>query len=58
MTEPLPEWEADLEIADAVPGDMLRIWMVERRRALISELRTLERILGMAQSIPQRQRDR
>jgi hypothetical protein len=56
MTEPKPEWQIDMEAADAVPGDMVRMWMVERRRALISELRALERMLGMEQSIPQRER--
>lgn len=58
MSEPKPEWEIDIELADQVPGDMLRAWMVERRRALISELRAIERMLGLQQSIPQRERSR
>jgi hypothetical protein len=58
MSEPKPEWETDIELAEQVPGDMLRIWMVERRRALIAELRALERMLGLQQSIPQRERTR
>lgn len=56
MTEEKPEWQIDLEVADEVPGDMVRIYMVERRRALISELRAIERVLGMEQSIPPRER--
>lgn len=35
-----------------ISDDVLRAYLMERRRVLITELRALERMLGVKQSIP------
>jgi hypothetical protein len=47
MTEDKPDWLIDLEVAEKQDGDLLGIYLVSRRRALITELRELNQFLGL-----------
>lgn len=48
------EWQA----RQAVDAEALRVYLLERRRALITELRKLEDMLGIPQSVQPRGRPR
>ncbi|MCZ2112791.1 MAG: hypothetical protein LC131_02890 [Anaerolineae bacterium] len=41
---------------DADSAERLRAYLMGRRRALITELRNIEKLLGLDQSIPERRR--
>jgi len=47
---------ADEPVVPATLPPALRRYFEQRRRALITELRQLEKVLGVEQSVPERQR--
>lgn len=58
MNEP-----ATIYVVDARPQEMdaailLRMYLLQRKRALITELREVDKLLGQAQTVPKRDRPR
>jgi len=52
------DWHEDARLSEQQDGDMLRLWLVSRRRALITELRELEQILGVESALGKTRRQR
>ena len=62
MSEPIPEYTTTIdgtrfwyEDKPDIP-DYLRAWAEQRRRAVITELRALDTLLGRTQTIPRKER--
>lgn len=60
MSEPATTYSTAVvnTMPDLDAATLLRMYLLQRKRALITELREVDKLLGQAQTVPKRERPR